>query len=441
MMSTSREAAIGATPLEASPTWGPMGRWQKALEAFSLPLPFSKRAARTLDRDRSCHPLAAEAARVTFASSNANLQAATAERPCPISSSPGRAVPRRPPQSAAALRRSPVDFQFDVACVLLTMRPPWLATIGRAASRCARTARAGARHLWPVALKRSHPFFPVILTAARAEGGSRKLAAPLATSSSIPGPELLHPCAVHFDVARRTLPGTDQGRDRRLPSVATLELSSEQLGCVLSGRETTFVFTPKHGSWLNLVESFFSKLSETFVISVRHGSARAHSELRHQLEASPALLKHGVDYVLHAILDFIVDGYLPIVDSIEEEVLETEQHALDAFLEREEIRRLFTVRRELIRFQRVLGPMHEVCNKLAHLALPALDPDVRPYFHDVLDHVRRGRPGSAACARFSHLCSRQAICSSSSGWASSPASSPLGRRSSRCRRRSQAFTG
>jgi magnesium transporter len=127
----------------------------------------------------------------------------------------------------------------------------------------------------------------------------------------------------------------------------------------------------------------------TFIISVRHGSERAHSGLRQQLESSPGLLQHGVDYVLHAILDFIVDGYLPIVEAIEEEVLETEQRTLDAFLEREEIGRLFTLRRELIRFQRVLGPMHEVCNKLTHVSLPALDRDVRPYFQDVLDHVRR----------------------------------------------------
>ena len=130
-------------------------------------------------------------------------------------------------------------------------------------------------------------------------------------------------------------------------------------------------------------------VGETFVITVRHGSERAHSGLRQQLEASPGLLQHGVDYVLHAILDFIVDGYLPIVEEIEEDVLETEQRALDAFLNREEIRRLFTLRRELIRFQRVLGPMHEVCNRLTHLALPSLDPEVRPYFQDVLDHVRR----------------------------------------------------
>ena len=48
-------------------------------------------------------------------------------------------------------------------------------------------------------------------------------------------------------------------------------------------------------------------IGETFIISVRHGSERAHSGLRQQLESSPGLLQHGVDYVLHAILDFIVE--------------------------------------------------------------------------------------------------------------------------------------
>jgi len=177
----------------------------------------------------------------------------------------------------------------------------------------------------------------------------------------------LHPLAVEDALSAHQLPKVDVYGDQIFVVARTAHLADDQ---ITYGETSIFV-------------------SETFVISVRHGSARAHSDLRHQLEAAPALLKHGVDYVLHAILDFIVDGYLPIVEAIEEDVLETEQRALDAFLDRREIRRLFTLRRELIRFQRVLGPMHEVCNRLTHLALPALDPDVRPYFHDVLDHVRR----------------------------------------------------
>jgi magnesium transporter len=130
-------------------------------------------------------------------------------------------------------------------------------------------------------------------------------------------------------------------------------------------------------------------VGHSHIISIRHGSMRAHTALRDHLEAAPSLLMHGVDYVLHALLDFVVDGYLPLVESIEEEVLAMELRAIDNFLGREEINRIFTLRRELIRFQRVLGPMGEVANKLVRLGLPCIDEETRPYFNDVLDHVRR----------------------------------------------------
>jgi len=130
-------------------------------------------------------------------------------------------------------------------------------------------------------------------------------------------------------------------------------------------------------------------LGKNFLITVRQGSARSHSELRAHLEITPDLLREGPDYVLHAILDFIVDGYFPIVEAIEEDVLKMEQRMLAAFLTREEVTRIFTLRRELVRFQRVLGPMLEVGRKLVNLQLPRLDEASKPYFRDLLDHMLR----------------------------------------------------
>jgi len=124
-------------------------------------------------------------------------------------------------------------------------------------------------------------------------------------------------------------------------------------------------------------------------ITIRHGSARAHTALRRQLEASPQQLRHGTDVILHGVLDFIVDGYVPIVDAIEDSVLAMEQHALDHFLSRADIKRLFHLRRQLLKFGRVLGPMEEVAGRLESLDMPCIDKEVRPYFRDVADHVRR----------------------------------------------------
>ncbi|MDB5512593.1 MAG: Mg2 transporter protein CorA family protein [Enterovirga sp.] len=177
----------------------------------------------------------------------------------------------------------------------------------------------------------------------------------------------LHPLAVEDALKAHQLPKVEVYGDQLFVVARTAHLEHDRIAY---GETSVFV-------------------GQNHIISVRHGSARAHTELRAQLEAAPKLLQQGVDYVLHAILDFIVDGYLPIVEAVEEDVLEMERKTLDTFLVREEVKRLFHLRRELIRFQRILGPMSELTNRLVNLDLPCLDLDAKPYFRDVLDHVRR----------------------------------------------------
>ncbi len=47
------------------------------------------------------------------------------------------------------------------------------------------------------------------------------------------------------------------------------------------------------------------------------------------------------------------------------------------------------MRRQVIKFQRILGPMGEVVGKLANLELPCIDDNAKAYFRDILDHLRR----------------------------------------------------
>lgn len=177
----------------------------------------------------------------------------------------------------------------------------------------------------------------------------------------------LHPLAVEDALKANQLPKVDVYGEQLFVLAKTARLEQDEISY---GETAIFV-------------------GENHIITVRHGSGRGHADLRAHLEATPKLLAHGVDYVLHGVLDFVVDGYLPIVETIEEAVLAMEQSAIDSFLDREQVTRLFHLRRQLIRFQRVLGPMSEVCSKLVRLDLPCVDAEARPYFSDVLDHVRR----------------------------------------------------
>jgi magnesium transporter len=177
----------------------------------------------------------------------------------------------------------------------------------------------------------------------------------------------LHPLAVEDAISADQLPKVDVYDDQLFVVARTARLHGE----AIEYGETAIFVGPSN------------------IITVRHGSERAHTALREQLEKAPKLLMHGTDYLLHAVLDYIVDGYVPLVDDIEEDVLAMEFKAAHDFLEREQVNHIFALRRELSRLQRVLGPMCEVALKLARQDLPCIEPDARAYFGDVRDHVRR----------------------------------------------------
>ncbi len=130
-------------------------------------------------------------------------------------------------------------------------------------------------------------------------------------------------------------------------------------------------------------------LGQDFIVSVRFGSSRAHLTLRDRLETNAERLAEGPDFVAHAILDFIVDGYQPIIDDLEPAVQAMEERAILAFPDTSTIRRIFRLRRQLRKFERIVGPMEEVCERLATHELTSVDHSARIWFRDVLDHVRR----------------------------------------------------
>jgi magnesium transporter len=127
-------------------------------------------------------------------------------------------------------------------------------------------------------------------------------------------------------------------------------------------------------------------LGDTFIVTVRLGSTRAHLNLRSYLEGNPERLSEGPDFVLYALLDFIVAGYQPLIDTMEAIVGEMEDGAIGAFPDQARIRRIFRLRRLLRHHESVVGRMEEMALKLAEVPQPAIDKRARPYFRDVHDN-------------------------------------------------------
>jgi magnesium transporter len=126
-----------------------------------------------------------------------------------------------------------------------------------------------------------------------------------------------------------------------------------------------------------------------FVISVRHGASSSYAAVRTRCEATPGLLAKGPDFVLYAIMDFVVDGYFPVVDQLEEDISRIEHHIFADVPRRNIPQRIYRLKRELLLIKRAILPLVEVCNRLLRFDFGSIDDDCKPYFRDVYDHVLR----------------------------------------------------
>jgi magnesium transporter len=126
-----------------------------------------------------------------------------------------------------------------------------------------------------------------------------------------------------------------------------------------------------------------------YVVSVRHGASTSYTPVRERCEAAPKALSDGEDFILYAILDFIVDNYMPVIESIQEEVEEIEDCILAEESSQDHVRRLYQLRRDLLRLRNAAVPLVEVCRRLEQPGLPGIDASLHPLFRDVSDHIRR----------------------------------------------------
>ncbi len=100
-------------------------------------------------------------------------------------------------------------------------------------------------------------------------------------------------------------------------------------------------------------------------------------------DASSDLAKFGVGYLLHGLLDFVVDGHFEAVQSMDDcvEALEDDLFANDS-KNMDVQRRSFELRKSLVMLRRIVIPMREVVNALMRRDLHVVSDDMMPYYQD-----------------------------------------------------------
>ncbi len=132
-------------------------------------------------------------------------------------------------------------------------------------------------------------------------------------------------------------------------------------------------------------------IGANYVVSVRHGQASALAEVRATIERDMERIRCGPMAVLHAVIDRVVDDYMPVIDGLDNDMAEIEAAVFDEQRPRgyDPSQRIFKLKREVLNVIRNTEPFLEPLSRLAAGELPQAHPELHSYFRNVEDHLTR----------------------------------------------------
>src|SRR4051794_15934078 len=127
-------------------------------------------------------------------------------------------------------------------------------------------------------------------------------------------------------------------------------------------------------------------LGERFAITVRQGGASELHGARLRAEQRPELLDEGPMAVLWAVLDQVVDDYVPVVEGLEIDIEQVERTVFSG--EVAPTQRVYHLRREVTDFYRAVHPLLAPLDALERGVYPRTGHELRQFFRDVNDHLK-----------------------------------------------------
>lgn len=126
-----------------------------------------------------------------------------------------------------------------------------------------------------------------------------------------------------------------------------------------------------------------------YVVSVRRDAEQGFAEVRRRCEHEPHLLQHGAGYVLYALMDTVVDRYVPVLDTLMDEFEEVETRIFSGQTTRAQIEQVYSLKQKLMVLDHAVVPLIEVVSKLHGGRVPTVCAALPDYFRDIYDHVLR----------------------------------------------------
>jgi len=180
----------------------------------------------------------------------------------------------------------------------------------------------------------------------------------------------LHPLAVEDAIYERQRPKLDRYRSHLFMTAYAAKLDTNT-GQLATSELAAFI-------------------TQRALITVRKDDGLDIGAVVDRWDATSDLAKFGVAYLLHGLLDYIVDGHFEAVQGLDDAVESLEDDLFaDVPKSMQVQRRSFELRKSLVLLRKIVIPMREVVNSLMRRDLHIVTEEMMPYYQDVYDHVLR----------------------------------------------------
>ena len=130
-------------------------------------------------------------------------------------------------------------------------------------------------------------------------------------------------------------------------------------------------------------------LGRNYVVSCHREPVPAIEHFMERCRRDNYILSHSADWLLHGLLDALVDEFLPIVDAVDDTIDRLEElvlHRPDTKL----LGQIMMVKRNALRLRRATTPQRDIMNRLSRGEYPKLiGEETAIYYRDVYDHLVR----------------------------------------------------
>jgi len=128
---------------------------------------------------------------------------------------------------------------------------------------------------------------------------------------------------------------------------------------------------------------FFGK---NYVLTIHNDPLAPVSKLFRRCPSKSQAMQQGAGFLLHAIIDNIVDGYFPVVEKLENRIEELEDRVLEG-ADKSVLENIVKLKRTVMTLRNFMLPQQKILGLLGRSSTPFIRPATAAYFRDVYDHV------------------------------------------------------